>query len=76
MYHQVQKAEDREKRFEIYRKANDYIAAQALCLFTMAPISLYGVNKNMNFVPQVSQYLYLDCSSVTDEHWSIKGKND
>ena len=72
MYHQVRNTKDREKRFEIYKMANNYGAEQALWLFTMAPISLYGVNEEVDFVPQVSQYLYLDYSSVTDNHWSLK----
>ncbi len=25
-------------------------------------------------VPQVSQFLYLDYSSVTDKHWSVRGE--
>jgi len=74
MYHQVRQTNDRRKRYEIYKKANDYIAEQAFWLFTMAPVSLYGVNAEVNFVPQVSQYLYLDYSSVSDDHWSLKGE--
>ena len=72
MYHQVRKTRERKTRFEIYNQANNFVAAQSLWLFTMAPISLYGVNQNLNFVPQVSQYLYLDYSSVTESHWSLK----
>ena len=74
MYDEVQRTRDRDKRFEIYKKANEYIADQAFWVFTMAPLSLYGVNEEVEFVPQVSQYLYLDYSSVTDNHWSIRGE--
>jgi ABC-type transport system substrate-binding protein len=76
MYHEVRKTKERGKRFQIYKKANDYIADYALKVFTVAPLSLYGVNKELNFVPQVSQYLYLDYSSVTDSHWSLRGENN
>jgi peptide/nickel transport system substrate-binding protein len=76
MYHQVLKTNDRWKRYEIYKNANDYIADQAFWVFTMAPLSLYGVNAEMEFVPQLSQYLYLEYSSVTETHWSLRGKND
>jgi ABC-type transport system substrate-binding protein len=72
MYRELLRTTDSEKRFEIYRKANEYIADQALAVFTVAPISLYGVNRELNFIPPSSQYLYLDYSSVTDSHWSIK----
>ena len=41
---------------------------------TMAPLSLYGVNEEVEFVPQVSQYFYLDYSSVTDKHWSLRAE--
>jgi ABC-type transport system substrate-binding protein len=71
MYREVLKTKDRDKRLLIYKKANEYIADQALILSTMAPLGLYGVNEELEFVPHVSQYLYLDYSSVTDNHWSI-----
>ena len=74
MYQDLLRTKDRDKRFQIYKKANEYIADQALWVFTMAPLGLYGVNKGVDFVPQVSQYLYLDYSSVTDNHWSMRGK--
>jgi peptide/nickel transport system substrate-binding protein len=76
LYHQVLKTKDRDKRFQIYRKANEYIADQALQLFTMAPIALYGVNEELEFIPHPSQYLYLDHSWVTDNHWSLRGKSN
>jgi len=74
MYHEVLRTRDRDKRFQIYKRANEYIADQALYVFTMAPLTLYGVNEEVEFIPQVSQYLYLDYSSVTDKHWSLRGE--
>jgi ABC-type transport system substrate-binding protein len=76
MYNKLLRTKERDKRFQIYKEANEYIADQALWVFTVAPLSLYGVNKELNFVPQLSQYLYLDYSSVTDKHWSVRGKNN
>jgi peptide/nickel transport system substrate-binding protein len=76
MYNEVLRTQDRTKRFRIYKKANEYIAHQAFWIITMATLSLYGVNEHVQFVPQVSQYLYLDYSSVTDRHWSLCGKNN
>jgi len=72
MFHELLRTQDRTNRFQIYKRANDYIADQALVLFTMAPLTLYGVNEEVEFVSQLSQYLYLDYSSVTDNHWSIE----
>jgi len=74
MKNEVQRTRDRDKRFQIYKRANEYIADQALWVFTMAPLSLYGVNEEVEFVSQLSQYLYLDYSSVTDNHWSVRGE--
>ena len=58
------------------KAANEYIADQALQVFTVAPLSLYGVNRELNFVPQMTQYLYLDYSSVTENHCSLRAKNN
>jgi ABC-type transport system substrate-binding protein len=57
MYHEVLRAKDRDMRFQIYKRANDYIADQALWVFTMATLGLYGVNEELEFAPQLSQYL-------------------
>jgi len=76
MYRELLKTKDREKRFRIYKKANEYIADQAFWVFTVASLALYGVNKEVDFVPHVSQYLYLDYSSVTENHWSLRDKNN
>jgi ABC-type transport system substrate-binding protein len=73
-YHELLRTKDREKRFQIYKRANEYIADQALWVSTMAPLGLYGVNEEVEFIPQVSWYLYLDYSSVTDKHWSLRGQ--
>jgi peptide/nickel transport system substrate-binding protein len=76
MYHEVLRTRNRDKRLQIYKRANEYIADQALWFFTVAPLSLYGVNEELDFIPQMSQYLYLDYSSVTENHWSLRGKNN
>jgi peptide/nickel transport system substrate-binding protein len=74
MYQKLLRTKDRDKRFQIYKRANEYIADQALTVSTMGPLGLYGVNEEVEFIPQVSQYLYLDYSSVTDTHWSIRAE--
>jgi ABC-type transport system substrate-binding protein len=76
MYGKLLRTKDRDKRFQIYKKANEYIAGQAFWVFTMATLGLYGVNEEVEFVPHISQYLYLDYSSVTDDHWSVRAKNN
>ena len=68
MCHQVRPMNDHRKRCELYKTANDYIAERASWLFSMAPLSLYGVNAEVNFTPQVSQYTHWGYSSVTENH--------
>jgi peptide/nickel transport system substrate-binding protein len=72
MYREVCRTRDREKRSQIYKRVNEYIADMAFMVYTMAPLGLYGVNKEVEFVPHVGGYLFLDYSSVTDNHWSIR----
>jgi ABC-type transport system substrate-binding protein len=76
MYQELLKTPTRDRRFEIYKRANEYIADQALGVFTVGPLGLYGVNQELDFVPHPTQYLYLDYSSVTEKHWSLRDKND
>ena len=39
-------------------------------------VPLTGVNEEVQFVPHVSQYLYLDYSSVTDNHWKALDRTE
>ena len=47
MHNEILRTKDRSRRFEICRKANEYIADQALGIFTVAQLSLYGVNEEV-----------------------------
>jgi hypothetical protein len=51
------------------------LGSGACDLFIYSPLSLYAVNKEVDFVPQKSVFLRLKETSVTDKHWSIRGKN-
>jgi hypothetical protein len=53
-----------------------YAYNKAMKLFIYSPITLYAVNKEVNFVPQKSWWLILKETSVTENHWSIRGKNN
>ncbi len=72
MYNELLRPKVTNKRYQINKKANEYVADQALCVFTVAPSGRYGVNGELNFVSLVYQYLYLDYSSVNDNRWSIR----
>lgn len=41
-----------------------------------SPLTLYSVNKEVNFVPQKCFYLRLKETSVSENHWSLRGKNN
>jgi hypothetical protein len=47
MYEEVKPTRDRAKSFQICKKANEYIADQAFQAFTLAVLSLYGVNEEL-----------------------------
>jgi peptide/nickel transport system substrate-binding protein len=53
-----------------------YVYNRAYALFIYSPLSLYAVNKEVNFIPQKSTYLCLMETSVTENHWSLLGKNN
>jgi peptide/nickel transport system substrate-binding protein len=49
-----------------------HIRDQALFLFLYAPMHLYAVNKEVNFVPHPSGMLHLEATGVTEQHWSVR----
>ena len=53
-----------------------YIYDRANCLFIYSPLTLYAVNKEVNFVPQKSLFMRLKETSVTERHWSVRGENN
>ena len=63
-----------EAQKEKIRQMVQYIYDRAYSLFIYSPITLYAVNKEVNFVPQKNQWLRLKETSVTDNHWSVSGE--
>jgi peptide/nickel transport system substrate-binding protein len=55
------------------RQMEKYIYDRADVLFIYSPISLFAVNKEVQFVPQKFGHLRLKETSVTDNHWSVRG---
>jgi hypothetical protein len=51
-----------------------YLYDQVYALFIYSPVTLYAVNKEVNFVPYKGTLLDLKETSVTENHWSIRGK--
>jgi len=54
------------------RQMVQYLYDQAHAVFIYSPLTLYAVNKAVNFVPQKFYYLRLKETSVTDNHWSVR----
>ena len=63
-----------EAQKEKIRQMVQYIYDRAYSLFIYSPITLYAVNKEVNFVPQKNQWLRLKETSVTDNHWSVRAE--
>jgi peptide/nickel transport system substrate-binding protein len=58
------------------RRMAKYVYDLAHQLFIYSPLTLYAVNKEVDFVPQKSMYLRFKETSVTDNHWSIRGQKE
>ncbi len=56
------------------RQMVKYLYDRAYALFIYSPLSLYAVNKEVNFVPQKDAHLHIKETSVTDNNWSVRGE--
>jgi peptide/nickel transport system substrate-binding protein len=59
---------------EQIRRMAHYIREQAYFLSVYSPLTLYAVNKNVDFVPYKFGWMQFKETSVTENHWSIRGK--
>jgi len=74
MYKDMARTVDRKAQEEKMRQMVQYVHDRAYALFIYSPISLYAVNKEVNFVPQKYLWLRLKETSVTDNHWSVRAE--
>jgi peptide/nickel transport system substrate-binding protein len=74
MWKEMVKTLDPEVQEEKIREMAQYIYDHAYILTIYSPLTLYAVNKEVNFVPQKNNYLRLKETSVSDNHWSIRGE--
>jgi peptide/nickel transport system substrate-binding protein len=74
LYAQVLRTVDREHQQALIRQMERHTRDQAYFLFLYNPIKLYAVNKAVEFVPYVSTTLNLAETSVTEQHWSVRGQ--
>jgi len=68
MFKDMARTVDRKAQEERIREMVQYVHDKAYTLSIYAPISLYAVNKEVNFVPHKSHTLILSMTSVTDNH--------
>jgi peptide/nickel transport system substrate-binding protein len=54
------------------RQMQKYIYDHVDGIWVYSPLTLYAVNKEVDFVPHKSQHLILKETSVTDNHWSLR----
>jgi len=74
MWKDMARTVDPEAQEEKIRQMAQHLYDRAWDLNIYAPISLYAVNKEVNFVPQKNESLRLKETSVTDNHWSVRGE--
>jgi len=61
-----------EEQEEKVRQIDQCIYEKAYKFFIYSPLTLYAVNKEVNFVPQKDTFLRLKETSMTDNHWSVR----
>ncbi len=74
MWKDMARTFDEKQQDEKMQKMEEYIYEKAYVVFIYLPLSLYAVNKEVNFVPRKGQRLELKETSVTDNHWSVRSK--
>jgi ABC-type transport system substrate-binding protein len=76
MWKDMVRTVDREKQEEKIRKMVEYNYYRAWVFSIYSPLTLYAVNKEVTFVPQKCRFLRLKETSVTENHWSVRGKDN
>ena len=53
-----------------------YVYDRAYRIFIYSPLMLYAVNSEVDFVPYKFGYFRFKETSVTENHWSLRAKNN
>jgi peptide/nickel transport system substrate-binding protein len=69
---QVLRTVDRSRQEALLRQMERHTRDQAYFLFLYNPITLYAVNKNVEYTPYVNGVLNLVGTAVTEQHWSVR----
>ena len=76
MWREMARTVDRDAQDKKIRQMRQYLRDNVYDLDIYSPVTLYAVNKEVDFVPQKTHHLRLKETSVTDDHWSIRAKNN
>ncbi len=74
MWKDMARTVNTEIQEEKIRQMVKYLYDRAYVVFIYSPLSLYAVNKEVNFVPQKQEMLRLKETSVTESHWSVRAE--
>jgi len=74
MWKEMAKIVNSEGQQEKILQMVKYVYDRDYALFIYSPLSLYAVNKEVNFVPQKFSLIRLKVTSVTDNHWSVRAE--
>jgi peptide/nickel transport system substrate-binding protein len=76
MWEDMARIVDEKAQKEKIMQIASYLHDKCYRVAIYSPLALYTVNKEVNFVPQKWYYLRLKETSVTENHWSIRAKNN
>jgi len=76
MWKEMVRTVDTEAQEEKIRQLVKYHYNNTFYPYIYSPLSLYAVNKEVDFVPQKFQWLRLKETSVTDNHWSVRAETE
>jgi ABC-type transport system substrate-binding protein len=76
MWKDMARTVDEAAQDEKMRQLEQYVYDRAYAVFIYSALSLYAVNKEVNFVPQKSMALKLKETSVADNHWSVRSSDE
>jgi len=74
MFRDMARTVSADKQEEKMRQLAQYLQDRSYGLSIYSPLTLYAVNKEVNFVPFKDAHLRFEETSVTDKHWSVRAE--
>jgi peptide/nickel transport system substrate-binding protein len=76
MWKTMARTVNKRKQQQIIMEMAKYTHDISYIIQIYSPIRLYAMNKEVKFSPEMMPYVRLKEASVTDNHWSLRGKNN